>query len=153
MKSFTNRRALSSVVTTAMMLTAVAVIGTGVVVWSNSNLKAFETTLVTSASDKTNKINEAPIIENIVFVPYLLGDPATKYVNMTVTNVGTVGFNVTAIKITDGTTTKSYSITNGGIAPHLSTLFYKPFPWASGIPITITTTTKRGTVTSTQASP
>ena len=152
MKSFTNRRALSSVVTTAMMLTAVAVIGTAVVAWSNSNLKAFETTLVTSASDKTNKINEALIIENVVFVPYII-NPLLPFVNMTVTNVGTTGFNVTTIQITDGTTTSSYSITQGAVPKHSSALFSQHFNWHSGIPVTITITTKRGTVISTQASP
>ena len=63
--SINKRRAISTVVSTALMLTAVAMIGTGVVVWSNYNLRSFENVLVTSASNKTNTINEIPIIENL----------------------------------------------------------------------------------------
>ena len=152
MKSFTNRRALSTVVTTAIMLTAVTVIGTGVVAWSNYNLRTFENNLITSASNNTNKINEIPIIENVIFVPYIGPPiPQIEYVNMTVTNVGTTGFNVATVQITNGTTTKSYSITNGGIPSHSSALFSEQFQWQHGIPITITATTKRGTIASTQA--
>ena len=152
MKLFTNRRALSTVVTTAIMLTAVSVIGTGVVAWSNYNLRTFENNLVTSASNNTNKINEIPIIENVIFIPYIGSPiPPIEYVNMTVTNVGTTGFTVSTIQITDGTTTNSYSITNGNIKSHSSVLFSEPFQWQHGIPITITTTTKRGTIMSTQS--
>ena len=66
MRSFAHaRRGLSTVVTGAIMLTAVAVIGTSLVAWSNSNLQTFETGLANSASSKTDKINENLQIENI----------------------------------------------------------------------------------------
>ena len=48
------RRALSTVVTTAMLLTAVVAIGTGLVAWANTNSRTFESILVSSAADKLN---------------------------------------------------------------------------------------------------
>lgn len=142
------RRAISNVVTSALMLTAVAVIGTGVVVWSNSNLKAYENNLATSASDKTNKINEIPVIENIILDPHPTG---SKLANVTVTNSGTSGFNVTAITLINSTHTITNKVTNGGISAHSSKLFSYVFKWENGKTTTVQVTTARGTVISTQA--
>lgn len=152
MTYFVKRRALSTVVTTALMLTAVAVIGTGVVAWSNSNLRTFENNLVTSASNNTNKINEMPIIENVVLVPYIIIGP-TEYVNTTVNNVGTVGINVITITISDYHQTISYPIASGKINPHSSSLFSEPFQYVSGKTVTIQVITGRGTTISTQVLP
>lgn len=150
MKSFTNRRALSTVVTTAIMLTAVAVIGTGVVTWSNYNLRTFENNLITSASNNTNQISEIPIIENVVFVPYIV-IPPNQYVNTTITNIGTIGLTVKTITITDPTHVISYPIVSGNINPKSSKLFSNQFPYTQGVPITIQVITARGTIISTQA--
>jgi len=85
-------RALSTVVTTAMLLTAVAVIGTGLVAWSNTNSRTAESILVSSSSEKLNQINEMPKIENVVL--FNGAGPGINKINITVSNVGTVGFNV-----------------------------------------------------------
>ena|SRR6185312_3066156 len=147
MMIFVKRRALSSVVTTALLLTAVAVMGTAVVTWSNYNLRTFENNLLTSASDKTNKINESPIIENVVLDPNPSGN---KLVNVTVTNSGNVGFNVTKITLTNSTKTIENKVTNGGIVLHSSKLFSYAFKWENGKITTVQVTTARGTVISTQ---
>src|SRR5579872_3315983 len=100
MRSFAHtRRGLSTVITTAIMLTAVAVIGSAVVSWSNGNLKAFETSLASSSSDKTNKINENLLIENLAFCYNCPPPISSKGINITLTNVGYVGLNVTQIQI------------------------------------------------------
>lgn len=145
---FVKRRALSTVVTTAMLLTAVAVMGTGVVAWSNYNLRSFETNLVTSASNNTNKINEAPIIENVVLDPNPSGN---KLVNVTVTNVGTVGFNVKTITISDSTQSATKTVSGGNVTPHSSSMFSYAYPWIKGKITTVQVITSRGTVISTQA--
>lgn len=145
---FVKRRALSTVVTTAMLLTAVAVMGTGVVAWSNYNLRSFETNLVTSASNNTNKINEAPIIENVVLDPNPSGN---KLVNVTVTNVGTVGFNVKTITISDSTQSATKTVSGGNVNPHSSSMFSYAYPWIKGKITTVQVITSRGTVISTQA--
>src|SRR2546425_432713 len=104
-------RALSTVVTSAILLSFVAMIGTSVVAWSNTNSRAFESILVSSASDSLNKINEMLIIENVVLQSkcILFG---LNGVNATVTNTGTIGINVTQIKISDSTQTATYNKTS-----------------------------------------
>jgi len=98
-------RALSTVVTTAMLLTAVVVIGTGLVAWSNTNSRTFESILVSSSSNNLNKINEMPKIENVVLYNGALG---INNINITVSNVGTVGFNVTNIMISSAGNCNTY---------------------------------------------
>jgi len=146
MRVFLKRRALSTVVTAALMLTAVAMIGTGIVVWSNSNLRSFENKLITSASDKTNKINEIPTIENIILDPNPAG---SKLVNVTITNSGTITFTVSTIQISDSTQSVVKTV-NVSIPKQSSQLFSYAYTWQSGKITTIQMTTSRGTLISTQ---
>ena len=148
MTYFVKRRALSTVVTTALLLTAVAVMGTGVVAWSNYNLRSFETNLVTSASNNTNKINEIPIIENVILDPNPSGN---KLVNVTITNVGAVGLNVKTIVISDSTQSTTKTVSGGNIIPHSSSTFSYQYQWINGKITTVQVTTSRGTIISTQA--
>lgn len=150
MINFVKRRALSTIVTTALLLTAVAVMGTGVVAWSNYNLRSFETNLVTSASNNTNKINEVPIIENVVLVPNFPSNGVNS-VNVTVTNVGTVGFNVKTITISDSTQSTTKTVSGGNVTPHSSSMFSYTYQWINGKITTVQVITSRGTVVSTQA--
>ena len=156
------RRALSTVVTTAIMLTAVAAIGTAVVAWSNTSLRTYEFNLATSASDKTNKINEVLIIENVVLVPPIAFPVTAAAANITLTNTGTVGLNVTQIKISDSSNTIfnnnakvcSYftcSTLKEALPPHSSGWFYHSFPWTANKIVTAQATTVRGTTVTTQA--
>ena|SRR5690348_13288333 len=159
MRSFVQtRRGLSTVVTTAIMLSAVAVLGTALIGWSNSNLKVFETGLSTSSADKTNKINENLQIENVWFYKNkpILGQNGG--VNVTLTNGGTVGLTVTDIKIIDSA--KSYDFPqNVAILPSKSysavgsPFNYLAYVWHSQVPITISVTTARGLIYTTQAAP
>jgi len=149
--SMSKRRAISTVVTTAMMLVAVAMIGTGVVAWSNSNLRSYENILVTSASNKTNTINEIPLIENVILDPNPSG---VKLVNVTVTNSGSAGFTVKTITLTDPTQNVVNSVSSGGgISAHTSKLFSYPFNWQNTYFTTVQVTTTRGTTISTQVLP
>jgi len=107
-----HRRALSTVVTSAILLSAVAVMGTMVVTWANMKLSSQEEALLFTFSNNINKLNEDFIVEN-VWYDYVLGN-----VNVTVTNVGIIGLNVTEIKFTDSSDYSNLvtlSITDGGI--------------------------------------
>ena len=151
------RRALSTVVTSAILLSFVAMIGTSVVAWSNTNSRAFESILVSSASDSLNKINEMLIIENVVLQNRCTA-PGTNGVNITVTNTGTVGINVTQIKISDSAQTATYNKTsflpgpsyNPVIIPKSSKSICIVYPWQTGYLTTVQVTTARGTVLTTQ---
>lgn len=146
--SMHSKKGLSTVVTGAIMLSAVAVLGTMVVAWSNTNLFANQQSLEASFSAKYNKINEFIIIENVWFRQM----PA-KAVNITINNAGTVGLNVTQIKLVDSSNVFTKSITNGGIAPGKSFDDEIPFAWTNNIPVDITVTTGRGSIFITQELP
>lgn len=154
MKSFTNRRALSTVVTSAIMLTAIAVIGTSIVVWANSNLRTFETSLSNMSATNTNKINEKLFIENVNFCQncYPTKTPKTG-VNITLTNMGQIPVQINNIQMNNNT------LETWSLSPTVSILTSKSFTynhsynWHSNLPVTITVTTSRGSTTTTQVVP
>jgi archaellum component FlaF (FlaF/FlaG flagellin family) len=106
------KRALSTVVTSAILISAIAVMGTMVVTWANMKLNSQEESLSLTFTDSINKLNEDFIVEN-VWYDYVLNN-----VNVTITNVGIIGLNVTEIKFTDPSDSSGFvtlPITNGGI--------------------------------------
>ena len=106
------RRALSTVVTSVILLSAVAIMGTMVVTWANMKLGSQEEALTVTFNKSINRLNEDFIVEN-VWYDYVLNN-----VNVTITNVGIIGLNVTEIKFTDSSdysNLATLSITDGGI--------------------------------------
>ena len=159
------RRGLSNVVTAAIFLTAVTVLGSGLVVWSNGNLKAFETSLVTNSANATNQISENLNIENVAFCKFCknatLGHN-NGIINITLTNTGTLPLTIKKITI-NSTDIQSYvnkqnNIVNAfsiNIFPQKSNTTSAVLPgqivWGSNRPDTITITTARGSIFTTQA--
>ena len=151
------RRALSTIVTAGIMLSAVAILGSSVIAWSNGNLKTFETALTKTAVNSTNKINENISIENIAFCNNCVSP--TTVINVTLTNTGTVGVKVTKIQI--NSTSDSYVMGTSlpvNILPQKSYLVAVQLPqspssvqWHSKSVETITVTTSRGSIFTTQA--
>jgi hypothetical protein len=159
MRGLPTRRALSSIATGAILITATAMMGTGLVNWSNSNLNAFETALVTTSSTMTNRINENISIENIVFCVNCGTTNSKNVINVTLTNTGTIPVSVaqiqvnsTAIKSYFGTATLPATISPKG-SYLVSATLSSPTKWKSHEPDTITVTTTRGTIFTTQAAP
>ncbi len=157
MRRFTkSRRGLSTVVTAALMLTAVAVLGSVVVSWSQGNLNAFREGLANTASTVTNKINENLVIENVVFCKNC--PPSNTVINVTLTNIGAQSLNVTQIKI-NSTIIQTYFTSSQRlpaiILSHqsytVSTALPTSMSWGSKSPDTITVTTARGSIFTTQA--
>jgi len=105
------KRALSTVVTSVILLSAVAIMGTMVVTWANMKLGSQEEALTVTFNKSINRLNEDFIVEN-VWYDYVLNN-----VNVTITNVGIIGLNVTEIKFTDYSSgdLATLSITDGGI--------------------------------------
>ena len=142
------RRGLATVVTGAILLSAVATLGSGLVSWTNSNLFTHQQALESSYSASINKINEFLIIENVWF-----GENPQKFVNITMTNVGNVGLNVTEIELTSSAGSVEYQFNNGEILPEKS---YSPpisYNWVDNELVDITVTTSRGSIYKTQALP
>ena len=159
MKFLRHRRGLSNVVTAAMLLTGVVIMGTGIVSWSKGNLNAFQLLLVNTSVNATNKINENLVIENVAFCKNCQF-PAHQFnvIEATLTNTGTLPLKVTQIQI-NSTVIQTYF--SGGtslpatISPQQSYLVESVLPgsmvWGSGKPSTIAVTTARGSIFTTQA--
>jgi len=171
-----SRRGLSTIVTAGIMLSAVAVLGSAVVTWSNGNLKAFEIALSNTAIANTNKITESVAIENIAFCSNCGSANSKNVTNVTLTNTGTVSVKITQIQLNSTVISsyyysKSYKYASSSCPPPsgmstclpvtlspkqsytVSTSLNYPKTWGSQKPDTITVTTARGSIFTTQAAP
>jgi len=131
-------RGLSTIVTSVMMLSGVAVLGTGVVAWSSSNLSANQEGLNTQLSTNVNKIKESLVIENIWFN---LTPP--RFVNITMNNVGTIGLNVTEIQLGNSTTTHQINMTNGSVLPGQPISYQINYDWQNNATVQVLIKTAR----------
>ena len=142
-------RGLSTVVTGAIMLSAVAVLGSMIIVWANSNLYVHQQELQDSFSENANKIKEELIIENVWFKDL---NP-DYYLNITLHNPGTIGLNVTEIKLVGLSGNKDVTIkkfTNGGFFPREVNSTEIEYDWKNNSPIDIFVKTLRGSIFRTQ---
>jgi archaellum component FlaF (FlaF/FlaG flagellin family) len=133
------QRGLSTIVTGAILLSAVAIMGIMVVGWANSNLVTHQVKLEETFSDNYNKLNEKMLIEHVWF-----GNTGPS-INITINNIGTIGFNVTTIKITNITSSQvySYPYTDSGIITGNTISINQTFGWITNIPYEILITTGR----------
>ncbi len=138
------KRGLSTVVTTAILLSAVSIMGIYLVGWSNSSLLNQQLNLENSFNDKLNKLNEDIFIENVWFND----DPYT--VNVTINNVGVIGLNVTQIKLVNSSDTAIFVITDGGVLPKNTYSFQDTYVWLKNEIIDIYVTTARDRIFTTQ---
>lgn len=144
------RRALANVVTSAIILSAVSIMGVMMLGWSNSNLAIQKQEIEEVFSTQTNKMNEDLIFDHVWFSTTCPG----KCVNVTMSNVGTLGLNVTEMIFTNGTTfaeLKTFKYTNAGIVPSGTFSTNATYSWPSGGDIDITVFTARGNQFTTQA--
>ncbi len=145
------KRALSTVVTSAILLSAIAVMGTMIVTWANMKLSSQEEALTVTFTDNINKLNEDFIVEN-VWYDYVLNN-----VNVTITNVGIIGLNVTEIKFTDSSGSGNLvtlPITDGGLLVQKSfntNVTYSGL--TSGNAFNVVVTTERGNIIQKQVLP
>jgi archaellum component FlaF (FlaF/FlaG flagellin family) len=138
-----NRHALANVVTSAIILSAVSIMGVMMLQWSNSSLTTQKQAIEETFSTQTNKINEDLIFDNVWFSSTCPG----KCINVTMSNVGTLGLNVTQIDLINGTTLanlKYFYYTNGGIVTSGSLSKNATYSWRSGGDYDITVHTERG---------
>lgn len=138
------KRGLSTVVTTAMLLTAVTVMGIYLVGWSNSSLLNHQMKLEDSYNDKINKLNEDIVIENVWF------DDSPYIINVTTNNAGVIGLNVTEIELVNSTDTTTFSITDGAVLPKKTYSFQDTYVWVQDEVVDIYVTTARDRIFTTQ---
>lgn len=144
------RHGLSTVVTSAILLSAVAVLGTGLVTWSQSNLSAHQQNLELDFSKKVNRLNEFLILEHVWFgtTPYS--------VNMTITNLGSVRSEIVEIKFVNSNTKQNlitFTLNNGTIDKSNSISFQPNFDYTQYQALDIVITTGRGSIFTSQVVP
>ena len=146
---FNSRRALANVVTSAIILSAVSIMGVMMLGWSNSSLTTQKQEIEEVFSTQMNKINEDIIFENVWFSTTCPGN----CINVTLSNVGTLGLNVTQMTLIDGTTLEElqiFSYTDAGIVPSGMFSTNATYSWTSGEDIDIIVFTERGNQFTTQ---
>jgi len=144
-----SRAAITTIVTSAIMLAAVALMGSGVVLWGNSSIFGNERSVMSTYSDNANKINENMVIEKIWF-----GNPSgQKFVNVTLNNQGTIGLNVTQIQFSTATKTSTYHYGNQIILPKKSGSIQVSYGYFDNVLTNVLVTTSRGSTFTTQTLP
>ncbi len=141
MGKHTKRRALATVVSTGILLSAVAIMGSMLTAWSNSIFANEQNELNAVYAEGVNKLNEFLVIEHVWF-----GNNPSKFINLTVTNVGNVGLNVTKITLDNSIDKTNLLITNGGIIRTDDFSTEIPYNWTTTDPIQVTITTEKGSI-------
>ena len=132
------KRAIATVVSTAILLSAVSIMGVMLVAWSNTSLFTKQVELESSFNDKINKLNEDLLVEHIWF------GTNPSIVNVTVNNVGTIGFNVTEIRIQNSTDTLFFYYSGGGVPTGGDYSIEESYNWDADETVDFRITTGRG---------
>ena len=111
------RRGLATIITSAIMMSAVVMMGSAGVVWSQTSLAVQQADMANTASNYINKLNESLVFEYV----YCASDPCDQ-INVVLTNVGHVGLDVSELTISEKMSgfSKIQSVTNGQITPQNS---------------------------------
>jgi hypothetical protein len=138
------RRALATVVTTGVLLSAVAVMGSMLTAWSNSIFATEQHEMNTVYAEGVNKLNEFLVVEHVWFGNET--DVPNKFVNLTLSNVGNVGLNVIKIRLDNSIDKTDHFIDDGEITRgnYFSTEI--KYNWTTTEPIQITVTTEKGSI-------
>ena len=135
------RRALATIVSTGIMLSAVAVMGSMLTAWSNSIFATEQDEINTVYAEGVNKLNEFLVVEHVWF-----GNNPSKFVNMTMSNVGNIGLNVTKITLDNSIDRTDLLISNGGMVSGDDFSAEVGYNWTTTEPIEITVTTEKGKI-------
>ncbi len=142
MAKHTKRRALATVVSTGILLSAVAIMGSMLVAWSNSIFATEQNEINEVYSEGVNKLNEFLVIENVWFG----NETSNRFINVTMSNVGNIGLNVTKITLDNSVDKIDLLITNGGMTRNDIFSTEITYNWTTTDPIKITITTEKGTL-------
>ena len=141
------RRGIANIVTSAIILTAVSIMGVSMLAWSQTSMLEQKMEIEEIFSTQMNKINEDLLFENIWFaIP--AGVMNDNHLNVTLGNIGILGLNVTTIRVTNvtagNTTYFDYDYTDLGIIKSESISQNVTYSWQSGDELDILVFTGRG---------
>ena len=144
-----SRRGLASIITSAILLTTVVLLGTGVVVWGNTSLSSNQSQFNDAYSKNVNKINENVLFEKIWF-----GGSAPNFINITMNNQSPAGVNVTKIQLSSASGTIQCPVNYKVIlSKQEGSMQSSPCSYSDNILTTVQITTSRGSVFSTEVFP
>ena len=144
------RRGLATIVTSAIMMSAVCILGSTGVVWSQSSLTSQQIEMTNTVNDYSNKLNESLNYEYV----YCSDNPCQTII-VIITNTGRIGLDVTEISISNKNSSfnKIHVVSNGQIMPNESIVMpiYEP-SFSSHSVLDVKSTTSRGNIIQTQIS-
>lgn len=144
MAKHTKRRALATVVSTGILLSAVAIMGSMLTAWSNSIFATEQDELNTVYTEGVNKLNEFLVIEHVWFGNKT--DIPNKFINLTVSNVGNNGLNVTKITLDNSIDKTNLLISDGGIVQGRYFSKVIKYNWTTTEPIQVSIITEKGSL-------
>ena len=144
------RRGLATVITSAIMMSAVCILGSTGVVWSQSSLTSQQIEMTNTIDDYTNKLNESLTYEYV----YCNDNPCETII-VIITNNGKTTLDVSTISISDKNSgfEKIHTISNGELKPDASRVIPVNDPsFSSHSILDVMSTTVRGNIIQTQIS-
>ncbi len=144
------RRGITTVITSAIMMSAVVILGSAGVVWSQTSLNSQQVEMANSVGDYINKLNESMVYEYV----YCSDDPCGTII-VVLTNVGDIGIDVTKISISDKISgfNKIHPVSNDIIMPDNSIVVSINDPsFSSYSVLDVMVETSRGNIIQTQIS-
>jgi len=142
------RRGLATVITSAIMMSAVCILGSTGVVWSQSTLTTQQVEMTNVVNDYSNKLNESLNFEYV----YCNDDPCGTII-VIITNTGRIGLDVSEISVSDKNSgfNKIHTMSKGSIMPDQSlAIAINDSSFSSHSVLDITSTTTRGNIIQTQ---
>jgi len=137
------KRGIATVVTSAIILSAVSIMGVMMLAWSQTSMLEQKIEIEEIFNTQLNKINEDILFENIWFAT----TPPPNHLNVTLGNIGILGLNVTTIRVTNvtsgNTTYFNYPFTDWGIPSPGVISQNVTYPWQSGDELNILVFTGR----------
>jgi len=143
------QRALSDLPSAAILMFAVALLGIFLLTWSNQTMSLGAMKLTDTFDGSINRLSEEVIIEHIWFGT---DTSSTKFVNVTLSNVGTVGITLTEIEFVNSTDTHTITMSQD-VFPDKTYSIVEEYVWTSGTATDVTITTARENAIKTQVSP
>ncbi|HXX06361.1 MAG TPA: fibro-slime domain-containing protein, partial [Candidatus Bathyarchaeia archaeon] len=132
------RKSISTIVSTALMIGAMALMGTTAVSFTQNSVITHENSMGTQYSNATNKIKESMAMENFWY------DTPHQQLDISIKNTAQIGMTIRQIQVQGSnsqvTSLKQFSIVSG--SDYTATISYK---WM-GDPIDVYVTTARGSI-------
>lgn len=118
------KKGISVVLSSSMMLAAVAIMGSSLLIFANSSFNMQRETASELFLEGSNAVKENLLVEDIWF-----DTNATRYVNFTLRNIGSIAINVTQVSL------NSTVIWNESLILSIDgdETVYAVYPWVDGV--------------------